>query len=127
MAQTQSPSAQAEPRAEHSPAYSNYVLGVLFVVYVFNFIDRQILSTLLEKIKADFEISDSWLGFLSGTGFALFYTLAGIPIARLADRWDRRKIIAIGVFVWSLMTVASGTARGFEKVARLVMEFVDTS
>jgi predicted MFS family arabinose efflux permease len=96
-----------------SRAYSNYVLGVLFLVYVFNFIDRQILATVLEDIKRDFEISDSWLGFLTGTGFALFYTLAGIPIARLADRTSRRNIVAVGLLVWSFMTLASGLARSF--------------
>ena len=92
------------------------MLGVLFVVYVFNFIDRQILATVLEQIKDDFEISDSWLGFLTGTGFALFYTLAGIPIARLADRRSRRTIVAAGLLLWSVMTVASGTARSFSQL-----------
>ncbi len=113
MPETQPPSARPKPQAEYPPAYSNYVLGVLFLVYVFNFIDRSILSTVLDNIKQDFEISDSWLGFISGLGFALFYTLAGIPIARLADRKSRRTIIALGLLLWSSMTVASGTARTF--------------
>ena len=108
-----SEAARNEAQVGVSRAYSNYVLGVLFLVYVFNFIDRQILATVLEDIKRDFEISDSWLGFLTGTGFALFYTLAGIPIARLADRRSRRNIVAVGLLLWSFMTLASGLARNF--------------
>jgi sugar phosphate permease len=66
--------------------YPNYVLAVLFVVYVANFVDRQILAILLDDIKADLGVSDTAMGLLSGFAFALFYTLAGIPIARWADR-----------------------------------------
>jgi len=105
------PSSEVPPPL--SAGYRRYALGLLVVVYVFNFIDRSILSTVLDNIKKDFEISDSWLGFISGLGFALFYTLAGIPIARLADRRSRRTIIAIGLLLWSSMTVASGMARVF--------------
>ena len=80
-----------------STRYANYVLGVLVVVYTFNFIDRQILAILLDPIKADLGASDTQMGFLSGLAFALFYTVAGIPIARWADRGVRRTIIAIGL------------------------------
>jgi MFS family permease len=100
-----------------SPAYARYALGLLFVVYVFNFIDRQILSILLEPIKADLGVSDTAMGFLTGIAFALFYTVAGIPIARLADRGTRRTIIAVGLAVWSVMTAASGLARSFPQLA----------
>jgi len=100
-----------------SPAYANYVLGLLFVVYVFNFIDRQILAILLEAVKKDLGASDTAMGFLSGFAFALFYTFAGIPIARLADRGSRRGIIAVGLLVWSAMTAASGLARSFLELA----------
>lgn len=100
-----------------SPAYANYVLGLLFLVYVFNFIDRQILSILLEAIKKDLGASDTEMGILSGLAFALFYTMAGIPIARWADRGSRRSIIAAGLAVWSLMTAASGLARSFPQLA----------
>jgi predicted MFS family arabinose efflux permease len=77
-----------------SSGYARYVLGLLFVVYVFNFVDRQILAILLEPIKRDLGVSDTAMGFLTGTAFALFYTFAGIPIARLADRGVRRSVIA---------------------------------
>jgi MFS family permease len=100
-----------------SPGYARYALGLLFVVYVFNFIDRQILSILLEPIKQDLGVSDTAMGFLTGIAFALFYTVAGIPIARLADRRSRRTIIAVGLFVWSAMTAASGLARSFGQLA----------
>lgn len=101
----------------YSAGYSRYVLGVLFVVYVFNFIDRQVLAILLESIKADLGVSDTWMGFLSGFAFALFYTFAGIPIARWADRSSRRSIIALGLTLWSTMTAASGLARNFLQLA----------
>ena len=100
-----------------SPRYANYVLGLLFVVYVFNFIDRQILSILLEAIKKDLGASDTQMGILSGLAFALFYTFAGIPIARWADRGTRRSIIALGLAVWSAMTALSGLARSFPQLA----------
>lgn len=97
--------------------YAYYVLGVLFVVYIFNFIDRQILAILLQPIKEDLKISDTALGFLTGFAFAVFYTFAGLPLARLADRWVRRSLIAISLVIWSLMTAASGLTRGFTDLA----------
>jgi len=69
------------------PAYSWYALGVLVVVYVLNFVDRQILSILANDIKADLGVSDDYLGFLYGTAFAVFYALFGIPLGKLADSW----------------------------------------
>jgi MFS family permease len=90
---------------------------VLFVVYIFNFIDRQILAILLQPIKEDLQISDTALGFLTGFAFAVFYTFAGLPLARLADRWVRRSLIALSLFTWSVMTAASGLARGFTDLA----------
>ena len=100
-----------------SRGYANYVLGLLFVVYVSNFIDRQILTILLDPIKADLGVSDTAMGFLTGLAFALFYTFAGIPIARWADHGTRRTIIALGLLAWSAMTVASGLARNFTQLA----------
>ncbi|MGR8919387.1 MAG: spinster family MFS transporter [Gammaproteobacteria bacterium] len=97
--------------------YSWYVLCVLVLVYVFNFIDRQILSILNEDIKADLGLTDAHMGFLYGTAFAVFYAVFGIPLGRLADMWVRRKMIALGLFFWSLMTALSGTARGFGSLA----------
>jgi MFS family permease len=96
-----------------SPAYARYALGVLVVVYVLNFLDRQILSILAERIKADLGLSDAQIGFLYGTAFAVFYALFGIPLGRLADLWLRTRLIALGLAVWSVMTAASAFARDF--------------
>jgi MFS family permease len=87
------------------------VLVLLFVAYVFNFIDRQILAILLQPIKEELGASDTAMGLPTGVAFAVFYTCAGIPIARLADRSVRRSIIAAGLTVWSLLTAASGMVR----------------
>ena len=95
-------------------AYAHYVLFVLVIVYVFNFIDRQILSILSEEIKADLGASDASMGFLYGTVFAVFYAVFGIPLARFADVWVRRSLISIGLMFWSAMTAMSGFARTFE-------------
>lgn len=97
--------------------YARYVLGVLVLVYVFNFLDRQILAILAERIRADLGISDAQLGFLYGTAFAVFYAVFGIPLGRLADTWDRRRLIAIGLAAWSGMTILSGFARTFPQLA----------
>jgi MFS family permease len=96
-----------------SDAYKRYALGVLFVVYVFNFIDRQIVSILQEPIKRDLGLSDAQLGLLTGFAFAVFYATLGIPIARLADRTARTKVIAAALLVWSVMTSLCGTAKSF--------------
>jgi MFS family permease len=97
--------------------YAKYVLGVLIVVYVFNFIDRQILSILAEEIKADLGITDADIGFLYGTAFAVFYAVFGIPLGRLADVWVRKSLISAGLAFWSAMTALSGTARSFGALA----------
>ena len=116
MTSTDQDSQNPNPQAP-SRRYSNYVLGVLVLVYVFNFIDRQILSILAEDIRADLGIDDAQLGFLYGTAFAVFYAIFGIPIGRLADMWTRKSLISIGLAAWSLMTALSGTARGFTSLA----------
>ena len=77
--------------------YPWYVLGVLFLVYVLNFIDRQVPSILAQDIKASLGLSDAQLGFLYGTAFAIFYSLFGIPLGRLADSWYRGRLIAVGL------------------------------
>ena len=101
-----------EPTATRaSPAYANYVLGVLVLVYMLNFIDRQILSILAEDIKRDLHLDDDDIGFLFGTAFGVFYSLFGIPLGRLADNWNRVRLITIGLAVWSAMTAISGLAR----------------
>ena len=90
--------------------YTRYVLGVLVVVYVFNFIDRQILAILAPAIKVDLNLSDTEIGALSGVAFGIFYATLGIPIARLADRYSRVNIISICLVIWSCMTALSGFA-----------------
>jgi len=96
-----------------STLYRNYVLLMLTLVYVFNFIDRQLLVILQEAIKKELLLSDTQLGLLSGFTFAIFYVTVGIPIARFADKGNRRNIVAISLGLWSLMTAFSGLAKNF--------------
>src|SRR6478735_9326308 len=98
---------------EISNRYRNYVLGMLTLVYVFNFIDRQLIVILQESIKKELKLSDSQLGLLSGFTFAIFYVTLGIPIARYADKSNRRNIVAGSLGLWSVMTAFSGLARNF--------------
>ncbi len=95
------------------PRYRNYALGILFVGYVVNFVDRSILAILLEPIKHDLTLSDTELGLLGGLAFALFYATLGIPIAAIADRWSRVKVLAISMIIWSAMTALCGLAWNF--------------
>ena len=97
--------------------YGRYVLFVLIIVYIFNFIDRQILSILAEEIKLDLGIGDAEIGFLYGTAFAIFYAVFGIPLGRLADVWNRKNLIALGLSFWSAMTALSGFAQNFTHLA----------
>ena len=103
------------------PTYSWYALGVLVLVYVLNFIDRQILSILANDIKADLGVDDAYLGFLYGTAFAIFYALFGIPLGKLADSWKRVRLMTLGLSLWSAMTALSGFAKdaGQLTVARI--------
>ena len=103
----------------YSPRYRNYVLFILFITYVLNFLDRQLMTILLEPIKAEFGASDTAMGFLTGFAFALFYATLGIPVARLADRWSRRNVIAISITLWSGMTALCGAASSFTQLALL--------
>jgi MFS family permease len=96
-----------------SRARARFVLAVLFIVYVFNFIDRQILAILIGPIQKELGVSDTAMGLLSGFTFAIFYTLAGIPIARISDRGSRSGVIAVSLALWSLMTAATGFAQNF--------------
>lgn len=96
---------------EDIPTYAWYMLAVLFLVYCLNFIDRQILSILAEDIKRDLDLTDQDLGFLYGTAFGVFYAIFGIPLGRLADGWNRVRLLTIGLALWSVMTAFSALAR----------------
>jgi MFS family permease len=98
------------------PWRSWYALGLLLVVYVFNFIDRSILSILAEPIKKDLGVSDTQMGFLGGVAFAIFYTFVGIPVARLADTSVRRNVVAISLAIWSAMTAVCGLVTSFPQL-----------
>ena len=100
-----------------SDAVKRYTLGVLVVVYTFNFIDRQILSILIEPIKTDLDVTDFGMGLLSGTAFAIFYATLGMPLALIADRWNRRNLIGLSLAIWSGMTALSGLAQNFWHLA----------
>jgi predicted MFS family arabinose efflux permease len=93
-------------------------LWILLTVYVFNFIDRQIVNILAEPIARDLELSDTQIGLMTGLAFALFYTVLGIPIARLADRpsTSRPRLIALALAVWSAMTALCGLAQNFAQL-----------
>jgi len=93
--------------------YEWYVVALCMVAYIFSFVDRQILALMIEPIKADLQISDTQFSLLHGLAFSLFYAFMGMPIAYLADRFSRPKIIAVGVVVWSLMTAACGLSKNF--------------
>ena len=95
------------------PVYAWYVVAVLMLAYTNSFIDRQILNLLIEPIRADLEITDTQVSLLAGFAFAIFYTLMGVPIARLADQKNRKVIITTGIVVWSAMTALCGAARNF--------------
>ncbi len=94
----------------------HYALFVLTVVYTSSFIDRQIISILLQPIKEEFILSDTALGVLGGVAFAIFYATLGIPMAMMADRSNRRNVIALAITVWSAMTALGGIAQNFTQL-----------
>jgi MFS family permease len=93
-----------------------YLVFTLLLFYIFSFIDRQIISLMVEPIKRDLQVTDTQIGWLQGFAFAIFYTFFGIPIGRLADRVNRKGIIAAGVVIWSLMATLCGLARNFAQL-----------
>jgi len=109
------------PDSYPSRRYAWYVVGVLTLAYVFSFIDRQILTLLVGPIRRDLAINDTQMSLLMGLSFAVFYTLFGIPLGRLADAHSRRLIITAGLIVWSLMTAGCGLARRYWHLAVMRM------
>jgi predicted MFS family arabinose efflux permease len=104
---------EPETLPRYGKAYLRWALLLFFLISFFNYLDRFILSVLLEPIRLEFGLSDTQLGLLSGIAFAVFYTTLGLVIARWADMGNRRTIIALALAVWSLMTVACGLAVNF--------------
>lgn len=97
--------------------YRYYVLGLLFLVSLVNFMDRQVFSLLIESIKIDLDVSDTKIGLVAGLGFAVFHAVAGLPLAHLADTRSRKAVLALGMMAWSLCTVACGLAANFVQLA----------
>lgn len=93
--------------------YAWYVVAVLMFAYMVAFIDRQILSLLVQPIKRDLGVTDTQIGLLAGFAFAIFYSVLGVPIARLADRTNRKYLISIGVLLWSIMTAVCGLTKSY--------------
>ncbi|MEM9014742.1 MAG: MFS transporter [Pseudomonadota bacterium] len=106
----------SHPKTE-STRYRYYVLGMLTIVYTFNFVDRQLIAILSPAIQEELGLSDTTLGLLKGFAFALLYSVLGIPIAWLADRWNRISIISIALAVWSGFTALSGLAANTVQLA----------
>jgi predicted MFS family arabinose efflux permease len=111
-----------QPVAAGAVAASNrgaryYTLGLLTIIYALNFLDRTIFNVLIEPIKKEFALTDTAIGLLAGFGFVLFYSILGIPVARFADRRNRRNVIAVGVAFWSAMTALCGAAQSVTTLA----------
>jgi MFS family permease len=90
--------------------YKWYVVGILVLGYVFNVIDRGALGILVQPIKEELGISDTAMGLLTGLAFAVFYSVMGVPIARLADRWSRKYVLALSIGLWTCATALCGAA-----------------
>ena len=97
-------------------AYRTYVLILLMIIYAVNFLDRQVVTIIAPYLKADLGVSDAQIGLLFGTAFALFYAVFGLPLAKLADGWNRVRTISIGLFFWSSMTAVSGFTSTFAQL-----------
>lgn len=95
------------------PAIAWYAVAILVIAFIFSFIDRIIIAMLVDPLKQDLGLSDTQLGILQGLAFAVFYAVVGLPIGRMADRYSRRTIIGVGIFLWSIMTAVCGLARNF--------------
>ena len=111
------PVAVAADAGSRPSARRYYVLALLTAVYALNFLDRTIFNVLIEPIKKEFTLSDTTMGLLAGFGFVLFYSLLGIPIARIADRINRRNIVALAFAFWSAMTLLCGMAQSVGTLA----------
>jgi MFS family permease len=93
------------------------MLGVMTLAYTLSFVDRMIFGLLITPIRADFAINDTVFSLLYGLGFAFFYTVVGVPLGWIADRYNRRNLAVIGIIAWSVMTAACGLAKSFGQLA----------
>ena len=100
----------ARPEGLHTSRYRWYVVGVLVLGYIFNVIDRGALGVLVQPIKNELQITDTAMGLLTGLAFSVFYSVMGIPIARLADRWNRVSVLSLAIALWGIATAACGAA-----------------
>lgn len=119
MDESRSEEGEASPAAFDSPYSRRYVLyaiALIFLVSVFNVVDRYILSILAEHIRTDLGLDDTQMGLLLGPSFSTVHFLAVLPAAWLADRYGRRSVVAIGLFVWSVMTALGGAAQTFTQI-----------
>jgi MFS family permease len=111
------PATEPPRQQEFSPGRTYYTVALLIVVYTFAFIDRNIVNVLLQPISVEFGLSDTQLGFFGGTAFGIFYATLGVPIARIADRVPRKRIIALALAFWSAFTALQAAATGFLTLA----------
>ncbi len=95
---------------------ASYLLSLLFIAYIFSFIDRSILALLVGPIRDDFGITDFEFSLIQGAAFSLLYTVAGLPLGRLADRYSRKLIVSGSVFFWSAATCACGMTKNFTQL-----------
>ena len=105
-----------DPHPWPSPAVGWYAVVILLIAYIFSFIDRVVLSLLVPAIKADLNLSDTAISYLQGLAFVVFYTAMGLPIGWLADRVNRKRLIAAGIALWSGMTAACGLAQNYAQL-----------
>ena len=106
-----------DPGFAASRGYRRYVLGLLLVIMTLNYADRYVIGILLPQIKTDLGLTDTQIGFITGAAFTVFYALLGVPIASLADRYSRKRIIAAALALWSCMTCLCGLAKSFVQLA----------
>lgn len=105
------------PPAQGAVTGGTFALVMLGIIGTLNFVDRQILAVLIEPIRAELHFSDSAFGLLTGLAFSLFYAMVGLPVAFLADRWNRVRLVALACFTWSFFTAATGLTRSFATMA----------
>ena len=115
--QTSSSAIATDADPVRATPYAYYALALLVLANIFNYIDRQIVSIAAQGLKADLGLTDSELGFLLGTAFAVFYGVVGIAMGRIADSLSRTRLLTVGISLWSAMTTLSGFAGGFAGLA----------